>query len=361
MDIFGRDPQNYSYLQRIAANNMLDSHLAQLKARGRAHDFNALPLQHQPIPMIDTEAAAQALSFATNNFQAIQAQVEEILYTDFRLDGLFPMKTSGIPEGARTYSYKVINKYGLGKFIDNAGKTANSASVSLQNVPYGLEYGGIIPDWTLEDLRNAAFGGIALDTSTIEAGTTGCMDHIEQVGIEGDTTRSLTGLINDADIPTDTASKTIVNMSALEMVQFVQTGFKDLIIATEEVFGRVIRTGACLYVPISQADLLLNTNYAADANKTVWEYVKTNNTWTNYTGEQLTLKIVKELVTAGSGSTARALFGFNNERVMEMAMPIPPRVIRLLETAYGVQAPMEYKISGLNVKRASAMEYIDGI
>jgi len=358
-DIFGKEQHDYRHLTRIQRAGLMDSHNAQLKARGRIHDFNAL--KAIPVPLKDTEASAQALNFVTNNFQAIQAQIEEILYTDFRLNELIPIKTNGIPEGARSYSYRVTNSYGQGKFIDNAGKTANSASVSLQNVPYSLEYGGIIPSWTLEDARNAAFGGIPLDTSTIQAGTEGCMDYIELVGLEGDSARSLEGLTNHSDITTDTASKTFAASSALELVEFVQNGITELIEATEEVFGRVIKTGMTLYLPVEQAGVMMHTNYADDASKTVWEYVKRNNLWTHYTGTELALGIVAELKEAGAGSTDRALFGFNDERVMEMAMPIAPRLTNTIQVAYGVEAPMEYKISGLNVKRGTAMRYYDGI
>jgi len=360
-NIFGKEQHQYGHLRKIADKKMLDAHNAALKVRGRVHDFQALnnPLRAS---LNDTEAAAQALSFVTNNYQAIMAEVEEILYTDFRLPGMLPLKTSGIPDGAQSYAYKVVNKYGQGKFIDNDGKTANSATVSMGLVPYTLEYGGIIPEWSIEDVRNAAFAGIALDTTTIQAGTEGCMDHIEQVAFIGDTARSFEGLTNHSEIPSQNSAKTFANMSALEMVQFVQTGVTGIITGTEEVFGRVIKTGMTLYLPVAQADLLMNTNYADDATKTVWDYVSVNNSWTKgYTGQPLKLEIVKEFAGAGAGSTDRCLFGCNNDRVMEMAIPIMPRVINTIEQAYGVVAPMEYKVSGLNVKRGTSMDYWDAI
>lgn len=361
-DIFGREQRDYRMLRDMAAANVLDAQTQQLAARGLVHNFDALPSAHTPVqmPLQDVEANAQAVHFVTNNLQAIQAQIEEILYTDFRLDDFFPIITN-VPEGARTYSYRVINKYGLGKFIDNTGKDANAASVSLQNVPYSLQYGGIIPSWTLEDLRAAAFTGIALDTETIVAGTEGCMDHIEIVGLEGDATYGVTGLTNNGDIPSSASAKTIATMTADEMVAFIQANVSSIIEQTKEVFSRIIRSGLTVYLPIAQEALIGDTKLSDNADKTVWEYVKVNNQWTRTTGEPLELRKVAELAGAGAGSTDRALFGFNNNRVMEMAMPIQPRVTRTIELHYGVDAPMEYKISGLNVKRPTAMRYVDSI
>jgi hypothetical protein len=361
-DILGQTERDYQFYKDMAAKKMLDAHNYQLKTRGLVHDFNALPSKHNPVkvPLNDIEASAQALGFVTNNFQAIQAMVEEILYTDFRLDSYFPIITT-IPEGATTYSYKVANKYGLGKFIDNSGKDANRASASMQNVPYALEYAGIIPSWTLEDVRGAAFAGIPLDTHSIQAGTEGCLDHIEIVGLEGDASRSFTGLINQADIPAANSTKTIANMTADEMVKFILDGVSDIISQSAEVMSRIIKTGLTIYFPLAQETLIGDTKLATDASKTVWEYVRVNNQWTRRTGQELKMESVAEMAGAGSGATDRCLFGFNHDRIMEMAMPIQPRVIRMVETHYGVDAPMEYKISGLNVKRPTVMRYFDAI
>ena len=360
-NIFGKEQHHYKHLMDAKEKKLLDAHNKALALRGRVHDFQALnnPLKAS---VNDTESAAQALSYITNNQQAIMAEVEEILYTEFRLPGVIPLKTSGIPEGAKSFAYRVVNRYGKGKFIDNDGKTAPSATVSQGLVPYTLEYAGIVPEWSIEDARAAAFGGLALDTETIEAGTVGCMDHIEEVAFVGDAARSFEGLTNSTSIPSDTSAKTFANMSALEMVQFVQNGVTQRISGTKEVFGRNLKMELTLYLPISQAALLTDTNYADDASKTVWEYVSVNNLWTTkYTGKPLKLEIVDEFAGAGAGSTDRCLFGFNDARVMEMGIPIMPRIIRTLEQPFGVIAPMEYKISGLNIKRPTAMEYWDGI
>lgn len=362
-DIFGSQITDYKHLGRIRKAGMLDAHNSQLKARGRVHDFNALPTRQAPVAMSmqDTEAQAQALQFITNNFQAIQAQIEEILYVDFRLDEWFPIITN-IPEGARSYSYRVINKYGQGKFIDNAGKTANNATVSLQNVPYGLEYGGVIPSWTLEDLRNAAFAGISLDNETIKAGTEGCMNHIEDVGISGDTARGFTGLINNADVTINAVTTDIATMTAAENVAWVQTIVAAMIANTEEIFGRTIKTGLTLYLPVAQAGRLLTLMLATDASKSVWDYVKTANLWTHYTGQELKMAIVSELLdAAANGTDDRGILTFKHDRVMEMAMPIQPRSVGTIQVAFGVEAPMEYKISGLNLKRPEAMQYYDDV
>jgi hypothetical protein len=142
----------------------------------------------------------------------------------------------------------------------------------------------------------------------------------------------------------------------------VQGIVSELIADTQEIFGRNIKTGMTLYLPVSQAGRLLNLKLATDASKSVWDYVKTANLWTHMTGAELKLAIVAELKdAAANGTDDRGILSFNNDRVMEMAMPIQPRSIGTIQVAFGVEAPMEYKISGLNVKRPGAMAYFDAV
>jgi len=361
-NIFGKSQYDYNYLGAINDSALRDSNNALLARKGMEHNFNALRDAHNPlaVPFKDAEMHAQAIGFVTNNLQAIQAEIDEILYLDFRLDEYFPMM-SNIPEGATTYSYKVSDKVGLGKFIEVDGTNANSAQVSLRNVGYALEYGGIIPKWTIEEARNAAFAGFALSTETISAGVTGAMDHIELVGLQGDATHKFTGLTNDAGIVTTASANNVASMTPDELVEFIQNNVTAIVNQTKEVFGRVVKMPMTIYAPVSQCARITELRLADDASRSVWDYVKVNNLWTRMTGNELMIKTVAEMQGAGAAGSDRMLFGFNDDRVMEMAMPIAPRVITTLDNAYSVSAPMEYKISGLNVKRPTAMRYVDNV
>ena len=85
-------------------------------------------------------------------------------------------------------------------------------------------------------------------------------------------------------------------------------------------------------------------------------------TGTEMTGETPTLKPLIELAGAGVGTDIdRMVVAINDTRVWEMAIPIYPRILTTINYGYSVQAPMEYKISALNVKRPKGIRYIDKI
>ena len=375
MDIFGKNQSFYTHLDEVREQGVDPSEYLRASATRRwganskTHNFAAL---NEGELYKAFEGSAQVVGFVTDNLQAIQSQIDEILYTEYRLPEFIPVITD-VPEGSTTYAYKVVDRVGLGRFIDNSGSQAPSANAGVRLVPYVLQYAGIVAEWTVEDLRRAMFSGIALDTETIEAATTGAMNHIEQVGLLGDASRGLKGLVNQDtsdspnanQVPLETlvpasGNSFVENGTANDILAMLQEQTADFIDNSKEVFGRTLKTGFTLYLPIKQAALVRHKRLP-DLNMNVWDYYKVNNAWTHYTGEEPTLKWLAELSDEGVGDVPRGIMGVNNTRVMEMAMPITPRVLTIQDKGYTVCAPFEYKVSGLNVKRPQGLRYIDKI
>ena len=185
MDIFGRSNiTDYKYMKALESKGYDPTEYLVSRMSPNAR----ILMQNQSF--VDTsrqEVNAQPIGYVTNNLQSIQAMVEEILRTDFRLPQFFPLET-GIPEGAVTYSYRVVDHAGIGSFVGAEGKSATTAAASVRLVPYRLHYGGLSAAYSVQDVRRAMLGGVSLDVETLAATTTGCMDHIEQVGLVGSST-----------------------------------------------------------------------------------------------------------------------------------------------------------------------------
>ena len=369
MDIFGRDAHDYSHLRALDDAGILNEQMQAVAAESGLppHDFGAMTLGRAMGngSITRAESNAQGVGYVTNNLQAVQGVIEEVLYTEFRLGEFIPMVTD-VPEGAVTYAYRVVDRAGLGRFIDNEGKSAPSAQAGQRLVPYNLNYAGIVPKWTIEDVRRAMLGGIALDTETVTAGARGAMDHIEMVGLEGDSERGLRGLTN---LTTGTGQVTLTSLTSLTWATRTAAQIRATIVgeigavisSTMEVFGRQIRSGLTVYLPTTQFNLVTSQLIGDNQDKTIWASLMGQNPWYAFTGQDPMVKSVIELDGAGASSTDRMIVAVNDRRVMEMAVPIMPRVITTLNEGYEICAPMEYKISGLNVKRPTTIRYTDGI
>lgn len=370
-DIFGKEHHDYKHRLMLEERGELE--LAQRawsrQSGAPPHNFNALGSFDAGM-VTRADMTAQSIGFMTNNLQAVQAQTLEILYTEDRTMEMVPVKTD-IPEGYASYSYRVIDRVGRGRFIDFDGSTAPSANVGVRLVSYPLEYAGILAEWTLEDLRRAMVTGIPLDTETIIAAMKGAMDHIESVAFTGDATKDFVGLTNLpttgdnavslTTIPAQTGGYIMATSEPNDIAIQLQNLITNLVVNTAEVFGRTIKRGCCVYLPIRQAAKVVNTRLP-DIQMTIWDFVKTNNSWTNYTGEPLTLKWLAELEDAAPmDNQDRMIIAVKEPLVMEMPIPIMPRITQMIPQPYGICGPVEYKIGGLNVKIPTSVQYVDNI
>ena len=370
-DIFGVMPGDLVHYRDLAEKGQLESHLLR---KGSKHNFRALENL-----VTKAEGNAQAVGFVRDNLDALNAQIDEIMYINFRLNEFIPMHT-GVPEGVKTYSYQVMDRVGRGAFIDQPGSMPQNARVGLRDVTYDLHYAGIVPEWNIEDVRLAMTTGVSLSTETIKAATEGCMDHIELVGLTGDTERGLKGLTNlDAGtspthgqvtlVQRQDSDKQISEMTGKEMAEFIQAEVVKFITETNEVFGRRIKSPLCVYLPIEECALITEAQLdLIHTDVTAWDYASSHNAWAHYTNTKLQLKWLPELKTAGTNGTnnannerKRMIIAINTRDIMEMAMPFAPRALTVQDMGYSMRAPMEYKISGLNVKRPAGIRYIDNV
>jgi hypothetical protein len=368
-DIFGMRPQQYQYLRAAAAGKAAGlPDCEQIVERVmQRHDFQALQQRRR----INMAGEPDVLGYLTDNLEAVQSQIEEVLYAEFRLDRYIPIVTD-IPEGYETYAYRIIDGRGDAGWLDNRGTGAGSTRVSQRKVSYQLEDGGTYAEWSRSDLRNSIVAGVPLDDYAIKHATRACKDHIEIVGIEGDTSGfyPFKGLINQTTgttgdtvrLATQGNNQTFNDLTGDEMAQLVADDVSQLIEDSSEIIGRNINDGLTLYLPIAQHHKITTTRLPDSPTMSAWDWVKNRNQWTELTNKELKLEMVKELKGAGVGTGVdRLLLGLNTREIMEMAQPIMPRVLEVINDGFSYRTPLEYKISGLNVKRPIGLRYRDAI
>ena len=379
-DIFGNDPGDYQYLvdtvkdaSRMGvvgdSNDVLEAYLRKqakqaTNQKRKAHNFDALGSLNKPgiAGVGDFESNAQVLGYVENNLEAARTVAEEVLYTEMRLEEYVAM-AEGVPEGAKTYAYDIVDYAGRGKFLDNDGSQAPNASVSLRRVPYNLYEGGIDADFTRADIREAAFAGVPLQAEVVKAAVRGAMNHIQDVAFMGDAPHSFEGMFNHSAITKDTSIGTFSTKNADAMIKSLQEMIRRVVVDTKEVFGRTIRSGFCIYMPHEQADLITNTPRSIHSDTTVWDFVKEHNTWYEFTQETIDLKWVLELedIVTGSPKHDRIVVGIMDNRVGEVAIPIRPRPIAPQMMGRKILIPFEYKMSGFNLKRGEVFRYYDQV
>ena len=298
---------------------------------------------------------------------------EEILYTDFRLPGYIPI-ISSVPEGAKTYAYRVVDQVGRSGVHHQRrnGRAGCLGSTAHRALPAPLCRDRAVLDYrgpAGRGLHGAAPGRVHA-RRRVCAGASTKSQKVAFVGIPEEDVPGITNLPITGDDAVNhqaqAANKTFEDLLGTangteEIRKLITTALGQVIEDTEEVFGNLISMGMCIYLPRKQYNLLTSTPFGDDANKSVWDFIKLYNPWTEETGETPMLKSLLELKGAAPGDDDRMIVAVNDTRVWEMAIPIYPRVITTLYLGFDVKAPMEFKISAPNIKRPGAIRYIDKI
>ena len=371
-DIFGRERRDYEHIRALddAGEGLYERH-AEAHANamglpdGASHDFDALGSAerqgYQNLGGEDSEQHrsainAQAIGFATTNMLAIQSVVDEILYTGYRGDEFVPM-ADGIPEGATAYTPRIVDVHGRAKFLNNRGDEAEAVRISETTNPQPILMGGVDAEWTIRDLRSAMFSGTPLQTLTMEGGIDRCFDHVEKVQLVGDTDNDwhgLTNLTNAVDgITTSAFTGTFAGSTALQIQAAVSGQISALITDTNEVVGRRLKDGLCVYLPGAEYDRLCNP-LGDNADKSIMDWLEGMNPFTKMTGNKIQFKRLMEL-------TSKMITTVKSNKVFEHAIPIMPRVVRILDMGRVITAQMEYEMGRLYIKRPPYIRVLTAI
>ena len=370
-DIFGREAHDYQHLEVLRTRGMLDDYIRADAAEWGTppHDFDALGNRGGLDGMSHRiEDSAQAFGYVTNNLLAIQAMIRETLYTELRFPEFMPIE-SNIPEGATSWADRVTDMAGEAAFIDQDGTAAPAATAAQRINTYPLGYAGIVGEWSIEEVRNAMFGGFPLSTKTMQAAVRGSMNHIERIAFTGDTDRDWTGLTNlatgtgmdTAQLTTRSSGTGFSTLDAEELRAAISGYIGDLIDDTFEIVGRTLRSGLTIYLPITQFIQVTTMPLGDDANKSVWDYVVANNAWTAWTGSAPQIKALQELSGAGGSAADRMILTLNHDEVFTLPIPIMPRVLSTEQSGYKICSYMEHKVGPLAVRRPFLVHYIDGV
>ena len=373
-DIFGKEPRDYEWVRYLQAENLWEEHQRALIEQARfevnkmvaPHDFNAIGTRAQ----IQQRAIEDqsAIGFLTNNLLSIQTQIDEIMYTAYRLPEFLSLNTT-IPVGSSEYGVIVRDRVGRARRVSSPGYDAPSATISQGLVSRPLHYYGLDAEWSVQELRGAQMAGRALDTDSIEAAVMGSLESMEAVAFTGDGYDGATGLVNQPTsgtsmVRTSTAAQTFAAGTAEQIRTLVTDELSKVIENSAETLGRNISTGMTVYLPGEQYDVLTSKYLGDNAERTVMRGLMEDNPWTHFTkGSPLMIMRLLELDSARNpGATNdRMITTLKHPRICEMGISIMPRVLRIMDEGRVIKAQVESEYSELWVKRPQDIYYLNNV
>ena len=144
----------------------------------------------------------------------------------------------------------------------------------------------------------------------------------------------------------------------MQIRDLINGRLSNVIEISKEALGRNISTGMTVYLPGMQYDLLTTRYIGDNAERTLMKFIMEDNPWTHFTnGSPLMIERVLELADAGAAvGDDRMVIGLKHERVGEMGVSIPPRVLRIMDKGRVVCAQIEAKFSPFWAKRPDTIQ-----
>lgn len=319
-----------------------------------------------PFDVGNNPNTVNSLEVVLSNFEDLQAGAEDVLLPEIKWNQVIPLESvdTSINPGARSASYLVRDRRGRGEFRGRKGKSIPSVGTTLDKVSVPIESAGVTANFDRADARSVLMGNDQNLMSELgEVMREASERHLESTFFYGYDDLGYRGFLDYPGVPVTTAA---LNAGATstewkdktgdEIIFDIQTGISDVFIVTKGVHipGKIL-------LPPEQFAALTSIKASAAADKSLMEYLETNNIYTKKTGNKLVFEDLRYLDGAGVGGTNRMVIMEADRKNFWMPMPLPFDMLTPQENGFGVDLLAEYVFGSFHVKRPLSMEYVDGI
>lgn len=309
-----------------------------------------------------THDATEAIAFLTSQLAYVESKIYEKGRQPMQYEQLVPISTEA-GEYAQSVEYEIYDYSGRGKKTSGKGKDINRVDVAYGRKSFPIHYGNIGYDYTQEELRVSAFLRRPLSERRAAVAMEAYKRHMNTVALSGETESGLTGLYNNASVPTANvpngagASPLWANKTPAEILKDVNAAILAVWNATQ--YNTLPTT---IVLPPTQFNLIATTALSSTyPNKTILEWLREKNLATVQYGRQIEFVPGYGLTGAGAGATDRMVVYTKDPEKLVMHTPLPLRFLAPQLIGLAVEVPGEYKYSGVEIRYPKSAYYADGI
>lgn len=306
--------------------------------------------------------ADAGIAFMISQLAYLEQQAYETPYAPIIFDQLVPVSTAPA-EGALSVNYFSFDGRTRADFIDAGATDLPSVGIERQmhNVPLG--YAGLSMQYTLDELRTAALAGQNLDATQAQLCYRGARELQQKIVFYGDSSRGMRGFLNN-DLVEKTTSAVDwkgTNVTADQIIADINSAITKVWLDSKQTYlpNTILLDG-------TRYSHLVNTRLSAYNDRSLLTYLQENNLYFNITGKKLDIRPLAQL--EGEELKARGVKGTGKARMivydrsplnLTTYMPIAPRFIAPQQRGLAVITPMEFKISGTEIRYPKAMLYVE--
>lgn len=308
--------------------------------------------------MSDAGKRAQ-LAFAQTAASHIETELNRAVYPDIQYPRLIPVDTSA-PDFARSVEYRSADKFGKAEWINGNSDDIPLAGSELAKHESKIYMAGIGYGWGFEEMGQAMMEGYALNTEDADAARRAYEEHVDMVALHGAPEKGFVGLINAPTVPVATAQYGDWNDNTTVKADEIIADVNHALLGVGVETGFASAANTMLVSPEKMERL--GSIRIDGTDKTAYEYIMRNNTYTMSTGQPLTIRTVRGLNTAGVGGVSRMVTYRNDKSVLKLHIPMPHRFLPVHQDGVlNMVVGGVFRLGGLEWRRPKEARYVDGI
>lgn len=302
-----------------------------------------------------------SLAFLQSQAAYIEQAAYQIRYADIQYPRLATVVTD-TPPWAGQITYYSTDGTGRMEFLAQAGNDFPTVEVKSAQHDVRIESLGIGYDYTYEELQYAMRLGVDLNPMRAQLARRVAEEKIDTIFQDGVADMGWDGFLNYSSAPRKTApngsagSSDWPSKTGMEVLSDIQGAIGDIWSDTRQV-----RIADTIALSPKRYEYLATTYLGDNADKTIMTFLMANNIYTSTTGNPLRITTLRQLDTAGSGSTQRMIAYQNTEDVLRFHIPMPLQFFTAQQDMMMFRVPAICRCAGLEIRQPQAFRYVDGI
>lgn len=299
------------------------------------------------------KTADDGAAFVISQLANLEAKVYETKYRKIIYKELVPVDMSD-PEWVDNIDYISYDGVAMGQFIGANGDDLPNVAMNARKDTIKVLYGGISYSYSLDELRKTTALNLPIDTTGANLSFRGFEEHAQRVCFSGDAARGVTGLFNNANVSLDESTVDYATATGAEIVADLNGILTEVWTNSTNVF-----LPDTLLIPSSIYSQISSQRMDSGTDTTVLEFFMLNNLFTSVTKQQLDVRPVLELATAGVNGVYRMVAYEKNQDNLVMKMPMSWRSVAPQPNGLKVEVPAEYKFGGVEFRYPTSAHYRD--
>jgi hypothetical protein len=214
----------------------------------------------------------------SRELEAIESRVFEKKYADIIYPRLIPVNTTTVGPAADTYTYRMLDRTGKFKVIQDRAKDLPRADVTRKEVTLKVVSIASSYGYTVQETRAARYTGFGLQEERVTAVRRAYEEMVNEMALFGDASIGIEGFLNNSSVDQLNVTQSWISTSSTpdEMLSVLNTAVSSIVKGT-----KMVERPNTIALAYEDHNKLMTTPRSTTSDTTVMEYFLRTNEYIN--------------------------------------------------------------------------------